>query len=94
MAITKRPTGQVSEAVDVEALINKGGSVAKSTEPLPPQDEQEKTAVVNLRLPTSLLAEIDEVIKSKRVKIPRHTWLLEAIAERLTSEKEELVRRG
>lgn len=94
MAITKRPTGQVSEAVDVEALINKGGSVAKSTESLPPQDEQEKTAVVNLRLPTSLLAEIDEVIKSKRVKIPRHTWLLEAIAERLTSEKEELVRRG
>lgn len=94
MAITKRPTGQVSEAVDVEALINKGGSVAKSNESLPLQDEQEKTAVVNLRLPTSLLAEIDEVIKSKRVKIPRHTWLLEAIAERLTSEKEELVRRG
>ncbi|WP_309710662.1 hypothetical protein [Armatimonas sp.] len=94
MAITKRPTGQVSNAVDVEALINKGGSVGRSAESLTPQEEQEKTALVNLRLPTSLLAEIDEVIKSKRVKIPRHTWLLEAIAERLTNEKEELVRRG
>jgi len=94
MAITKRPTRQAPESVDVEALINKGGSVARTTESLPSQEEQERTALVNLRLPTSLLAEIDEVIKSKRVKIPRHTWLLEAIAERLTSEKEELVRRG
>lgn len=93
MAITKRPASKSATAVDVEALISKGGSVGGSAEAPPAREDAQKTSVVNLRLPTSLLAEIDEVIKSKRVKIPRHTWLLEAIADRLSSEKEDQERR-
>jgi hypothetical protein len=83
MAITRRPKPTPNPAVDVEALINKGGSVAQ-----PSNEERDvpKQAQVKLRLPTDLLAQVDQVLKGRRITIPRHTWLIEAIVEKLERE--------
>ena len=36
--------------------------------------------------PTSKLAQIDSTVKQRAIRIPRHTWILEAIAEKLERE--------
>ncbi len=84
MAITRRPKPASEPAVDVEALINKGGSVAR-----PSNDEANarKQAQVKLRLPADLLVQVDEALKGRRITIPRHTWLIEAIVEKLERER-------
>lgn len=40
-----------------------------------------------LRVPTPLLFRVDEVVKARPIRIPRHTWLLEAVLEKLEREK-------
>jgi len=86
MAVTRRPKPALVAAtppVDVEALINKGGSVARAgTEPAAPA----KTASVVLRLPPDVLARVDRAVEARRVKVPRHTWLMEAVIEKLERE--------
>lgn len=87
MAITRkpRPTSATPAAVDVNALINKGGSVSGQ---LPTAAEEEvKPVPVVLRVPADVLAKVDQVIKERRVRIPRHTWLLEAVVEKLEREE-------
>jgi hypothetical protein len=72
MAISRRPKPSLispTSAVDVDALINKGGSVARSgAEPA-----ERKPAPVVLRLPPAVLARIDQVVEARSVKVPRHT---------------------
>ena len=87
MAITRKPKIDVSSTpqVDVEALIMKGGSpTGASTEP--PTKPASKATPVILRIPSDLLTRIEEVRGSRPVKIPRHTWLLEAVVEKLQKE--------
>ena len=86
MAISRRPkpTLVVTPAVDVDALINKGGSVARSVaEPA----TASKPAPVVLRLPPDVLTRIDRAVEARRVKVPRHTWLIEAVIEKLEREE-------
>ncbi len=78
MAITRKPKSQ--PGVDVETLISKGGSVAKA-EPSKP-----KITPVALRIPTDILERLDYGLESRPVKLPRHTWILEAIVEKLDRE--------
>jgi hypothetical protein len=42
---------------------------------------------VVLRLPAGMLAQIDDAVRHRPVRIPRHTWVLEAVAEKLAREK-------
>ena len=88
MAISRRPKPTLvapASAVDVDALINKGGSVARSVaDPAPPTTS--KPAPVVLRLPPDVLARIDQAVEARRVKVPRHTWLMEAVIEKLERE--------
>lgn len=99
MAITKKPPkkGKAQEAkaeqtVDdakIKELINKGG-----TPPTQPKSEPAKSNSVKnvqLRLTEEVLEDIDSAIKrrSRIVKVSRHTWLLEAIAEKLDRETEK-----
>jgi len=90
MAVTRRPKPTLvatAPAVDVEALINKGGSVARSVaEPASPVAS--KPAPVVLRMPPEVLARIDQAVEARRVKVPRHTWLMEAVIEKLERENE------
>ena len=86
MAITPKPKAQKeSSEVDINALINRGGS--------PPtlHEEQSTDAVklVQLRLGLELLEKIDASRSKRLVKIPRHTWILEALLEKLDREGKE-----
>jgi hypothetical protein len=84
MAISRKPKQSSSTAtkqVDVDALIKKGGSVAGKN------GVQEKdTLPVILRVPEDILARVDASVQSRRIKTPRHTWLLEAVLEKLERE--------
>jgi hypothetical protein len=83
MAISRKPKQSSSTAknVDVNALINKGGSVGGKN------GGQERDAVpVILRVPEDILEKVDASVQARRIKTPRHTWLLEAVLEKLERE--------
>lgn len=82
MAITGKPH-RPDPAVDVDALINRGGSPGGA----PPEEAPGKAAsTILLRLPPELLEQVDTALKARPVKLPRHTWILEAIHEKLSRE--------
>ena len=84
MAISRKPkpTDQ-SAAVDIDALIHKGGSVAgQGAEPSKP-----KPVPVILRIPNQMLARVDAAVEARVVPTPRTTWILEAIAEKLERDR-------
>jgi hypothetical protein len=87
MAITRKPKAPAlspASGVDVDALINKGGSVAMaSTAPAAPSD---KPVPVVLRVPAEVLNRVDRSVEARAVKVPRHTWLMEAVIEKLARE--------
>jgi hypothetical protein len=45
---------------------------------------------VTLRVPPEVLDHVDAAVKSRLVRIPRHTWLLQAIVEKLEREASQL----
>jgi len=85
MAISRKPKPAASEtaAVDVDALIHKGGSVTGEGV----SAGRQKLAPVMLRLPTSMLAKVDAVVQARIVPTARTTWIMEAIAEKLEREQ-------
>ena len=96
MPITRKPNQSTADpnkaAVDVDALINRGGSVATAPqveENLPLPNPARATATINLRIPLHIVEKIDKSLKTRRVKTPRHTWLMEAVIEKLERESEE-----
>jgi hypothetical protein len=86
MAISTKPKTQPTPApdVDVEALIAKGGSIAKSESP----EEETATSVTSftLRVPNDILKPLDAHRKKQSYKVPRQQWILEAIIQRLERE--------
>ncbi len=82
MAISKKPSskGTASEA-QIQAIIEKGGSVADVQ-----QDVGKKN--LQLRLEADLIEKIDVARKNKAVPPSRHTWILEAIFEKLQKENQ------
>lgn len=82
MAISSKPK---EKNVDVDALINKGGSIAAKEPETPATDSKIQ---MQLRLPTDAVARIEAVRKKRSVKPPRHTWILEAIYEKLEREEQ------
>ena len=51
--------------------------------------EQHRPKSVQLRLSREMLDRIDQVLAERAVKVPRHTWFLEAIASKLATEEVE-----
>lgn len=87
MAITRKPKSPAltsSAGVDVDALINKGGSVATAS--APPAAPSDKPVSVVLRVPAEVLERVDRSVEARAVKVPRHTWLMEAVIEKLARE--------
>lgn len=80
MAITRKPRRSPAPAVDVEALINRGGS------PTGTESESTKPTPILLRVPLDMLQRIDANLKTRPVRVPRHTWILEAIYEKLNRD--------
>jgi hypothetical protein len=77
MAVTRKP--RVVPENEIEALIAKGGSVATPA-PLPPAPG---VKMVPVRIEMALLARIDRAVQAQPIKIPRNTWVLQAILEKL-----------
>ena len=83
MAISRKPKSQRDERpVNVEALINKGGSVARHEEVA---NENDTTTVI-LRIPGRILQRVDASVSARPIKTPRNTWILEALLEKLEKE--------
>ena len=82
MPIARKPKIKptVSEKA-ISDLIEKGGSV-----PTEKNSKSKNEQTVNIRLPEDILNEIDNSVNSRRIKISRHTWLMEAIIEKLDRE--------
>jgi hypothetical protein len=91
MPITSKPR-KAPAGVDVDALINKGGTAPVVPEAEAPEHRRAQTAddaetvAVILRLPREVLADVDRAVKSRRLRTPRHTWLLEAVLDKLDQE--------
>jgi len=84
MGVREKPTATTTtlerpapDESQITALINKGGSVATRREGV------ERTRNVQLRLPESLIPRIDSNLANRLPKPSRHSWLLEAIFEKL-----------
>ncbi len=85
MAISRKPKIseiQVKEQ-NINALINKGGSIAKENND---DDKESGDKPILIRVPAEALQKIDEIVSAKKIKTPRHTWLLEAVFEKLERE--------
>jgi len=80
-----KPAAAAAPGIDVNALINKGGSVARQD--VKAEADENATSPVVLRVPNRLLKRIDQALLSRPLKTPRHTWLLEAVLEKLEREE-------
>ena len=78
MAVTRKP--QVLPERDIAALIAKGGSSAAAT----PTSTDVK--LVPIRMEATLLARLDQAVQAQPIRIPRNTWVLHAIVEKLTRD--------
>ena len=71
MAITRKPKKTADKSqLEVEKLINKGGSVAKLAQSTSP-DKAAKEKQVALRVPAPMLADVDNSVKQRAIRIPR-----------------------
>lgn len=50
-------------------------------------EKKKSTVTVSLRIPAPMLKEIDKAVRARPYKIPRHSWLLEAVHEKLARLK-------
>lgn len=84
MTVTRKPKAKpAASESQIAALIGKGGSAARQEE-RPPQAA--KSTPVALRIPTPLAERLASALQDKPVRVPRHTWILEAIVEKLERE--------
>lgn len=88
MSITRKPQPALpdgtSPTVDIDYLISKGGSVPPQ-EP-PSEASKLKVTAVVLRIPGEIGQRLEQALRARPVRIPRHTWILEAIVEKLDRE--------
>ena len=92
MALRRKPQSESKKSPStderhIEALIDRGGSVAPDHE----EGKGIRPQLVQLRLPRSLVQRIDKARKRRIVAPSRHTWLLEALLEKLETEEHQKV---
>ncbi|MEM9032136.1 MAG: hypothetical protein AAGB18_05770 [Pseudomonadota bacterium] len=89
MALARKPKAKPDTADEksIEALINRGGSVAEDAPAAKTNGAGKgKTVNMTLRLPPDLSAQVDAAVEQRAIRPPRHTWILEAIYEKLDRE--------
>ncbi len=64
------------------ASVMVGESMAKGT-----KHSSEDVAALTVRVPRALVSDIDDERKARTVRVPRNTWILEAVVEKLRREK-------
>lgn len=60
-----------------------GSSMAKEL-----KETDEDVAALTVRVPRALVSDIDHDRKARAVRVPRNTWILEAVVEKLDREKQ------
>ncbi|MEY2833001.1 MAG: hypothetical protein RLZZ574_2260 [Cyanobacteriota bacterium] len=87
MPVSKKPkTKPTKSEAEVIELIDKGGSPALTATT---KKDKRDIIPVSLRLPSELSRRIEAVLQKRAFKLPRHTWLLEAVIEKLEREEEK-----
>lgn len=81
MPIAKKPTQDEEDTnqSQINAVISKGGSVAKKA--------KAGNQKILIRIPGDLLDRVNANLNSRPLKTPRNTWILEAILEKLKRQK-------
>ncbi len=85
MTIRRAPAAPTTETdldARTDAFINKGLQQAADSEPA----NTAKPKNVLLTIPGGIARNIDAALKHRKVRTPRHTWILEAIVEKLERE--------
>ena len=83
MSRKPQPREQVNEA-ERTARMHQGRNRAI---PSSSSDRTGTVRVVIVRLPEDMLAEVDGLLKQRRVKVSRNTWFLEALVEKIQREQ-------
>lgn len=86
MALSAKPARPAAKPVDpVEEFISKGGSVPTEAAPA---DKAAKGAQHPLKFPadSDLFDRLEVARKASVVRLPRNTWILQAIAEKLARD--------
>lgn len=50
------------------------------------KDDDQPVAALTVRVPRTLVSDIDHERKARAVRVPRNTWILEAVVEKLARE--------
>jgi hypothetical protein len=79
----KQAQTEAARKAATEAFINKGLQVAEQGTSEP----ESKPKNVLLTIPADEHTRIERVLSNRRVRIPRHTWILEAIVDKLEREE-------
>ena len=87
MPLTPKPKAEHDQEREaaIEAVINKG-----LVAPTDQSAEADKDRQVVLFLPSSLLDDVDRLVKVVRPKTSRRAWLVEAIREKVEQEKNRI----
>ncbi|HWF04041.1 MAG TPA: hypothetical protein VHA06_10160 [Candidatus Angelobacter sp.] len=80
MSIARAPRLVPSNDKKAHDLINRASNGTKA-------EASSKDVAVTVRVPEDILERIDARVKARRVRTPRHAWLLEAILDKLESEE-------
>jgi hypothetical protein len=76
----------VRDEAAIQAVIHKGLASPSDV----PAEMEDKEKQVVLFLPSSLLAEVDRLVKTVRPRTSRRAWLVEAIREKVETDKNRL----
>ena len=55
------------------------------------KEADEEVAALTVRVPRALVSDIDQERKARAVRVPRNTWILESVVEKLDREKQGLL---
>jgi hypothetical protein len=80
MAIRSKPQRQPDDDRRINALIDKGGTVPTKTA------DKSRPMLVQLRLSRDLIQLIDKTRKKRTVPPSRHSWILEALLDKLKAD--------
>lgn len=76
-----KPAAASANVVDVEAIINRGGT-APATQPTQESPKGVRKSVIVYFEP-EMLRQVDEAAKTQVIKTSRQRWIMEAIVEKL-----------
>lgn len=91
MTITKKPVPTVTKGqgtpmiatTDVDAIINRGGSVVAESRATPTKSKRKP---ILIKLDIAVLNQIETAARRRKVKTTRQTWIEEAVIEKLARD--------